>query len=136
MPSQSFFKSPAQGLPACATATEPDRSSAANTTKPDRMPATLDFSKEIQKCVSEYISESPASVHAHGKLTMLQRDRGCEAFCAMCSMKNDRLALGVSSELFASLWPHVGDFRFAPHSRPVNVRWISSARAKGGLRAP
>src|SRR6516164_2220538 len=40
----------------------------------------------------------PASVHAHGKPTMLQvRDRGCEAFCAMCSMKNDRLALRVSS---------------------------------------
>ena len=31
---------------------------------------------------------------------------------------------------------HVADFRSAPHGRYVGVRWISSVRAKGGLRAP
>src|SRR6185295_2227271 len=63
MPAHSFLISSAQGLPACATAAEPDSSSAVNMTNPDRIPATLDFSVEIQKGISEYIRR-PASVHA------------------------------------------------------------------------
>src|SRR5215471_16726931 len=43
MPAHSFLISSAQGLPVCATAAEPDSSSAVSTTNPDRTPATLDF---------------------------------------------------------------------------------------------
>src|SRR5215471_16410508 len=102
MPAHSFLKSAAQGLPACATAAEPDSSSAVSMTNPDRIPATLDFLHEDSKMHIRIYPKAGFSPR-HGKPTVLQRatilnlkDRGCEAFCAMCSMKNDRLARGVS----------------------------------------
>src|SRR5215471_15954819 len=49
MPLHSVLISLAQGLPTCATATEPDSSSAVNITSPDRIPAILDFLYEIKK---------------------------------------------------------------------------------------
>src|SRR6516165_9835515 len=50
MPAHSVLISPAQGLPACcATATEPDSSSAVNITSPDRVPAILNSSMRFKK---------------------------------------------------------------------------------------
>src|SRR3974377_567401 len=50
MPAHSVLISPAQGLPACcATATEPDSSSAVNITSPDRIPDILNSSMRFKK---------------------------------------------------------------------------------------
>src|SRR5215831_20552344 len=102
MPAHSFLISSAQGLPACATAAEPDSSSAVSMTNPDRIRATLDFLHRDSKMHIRIYPKAGFSPR-HGKPTVLQRatilnlkDRGCEAFCAMCLMKNDRLARGVS----------------------------------------
>src|ERR1700722_3746495 len=48
MPAHSVLISPAQGLPACcATAAEPDSSSAVNITSPDRIPVILGSSVPV-----------------------------------------------------------------------------------------
>src|SRR5471030_2253949 len=50
MPAHSVLISPAQGLPACcATAAEPDSSSAVNITSQDRIPVILDSSVKFRK---------------------------------------------------------------------------------------
>src|SRR5215475_6370814 len=57
MPAHSFLISATQGLPACATAAEPDSSSAVNTTSPDCIPAILDSSTRSKKAYRD-IAES------------------------------------------------------------------------------
>src|SRR6476660_1129413 len=69
MPAHSVLISPAQGLPACcATATEPDSSSAVNIICPDRIPAILDSSMRFKEGFA-----NPGGSDAH----FLQKVGGC-----------------------------------------------------------
>src|ERR1700722_4307723 len=62
MPAHSVLISPAQGLPACcATAAEPDSSSAVNITSPDRIPVILGSSVKLRKGGSGSIRKPAAA---------------------------------------------------------------------------
>src|SRR5215468_10477182 len=65
MPAHSVLISPAQGLPACATATEPDSSSAVSITSPDCIPAILDSTTRSKKAYRG-ISESQLRRYSGG----------------------------------------------------------------------
>src|SRR5215510_10991632 len=64
MPAHSILISLAQGLSACATATEPDSSSAVNITSPDRIPAILDFSTRSKRRIGIYPKASSGATAA------------------------------------------------------------------------
>src|SRR5690242_9252038 len=78
MPAHSFLISSAQGLPACATAAEPDSSSAVSTTNPDRILATLDFLDRDSKMRIRIYPKTGFSPR-HGKPTVFRKQRSANS---------------------------------------------------------